>query len=636
MLGRKSVAPLAMVMAGLILTACGDSDSDKTDAQQAAKSSEAQASAATVPTVSNEQLPQLYAQAKQVLFEHRPLSATLYGLQQEDTGYYHNNQLESFTPEAEQQLREKLRKLSMDIKQASSEGMSPEQRDDQRVMANIIRYYAGHQDFPVGYIDVWMGLSPFIVNQINGPLIDTPRTMQSDQAITDEQQALDYIARLANFDEFVGSVEAKFKADIARDWVPPKVVLKGAVRYFDNFLAPVPSEHPLVENFIAKVSRIESIPQDKRDALIAEAKRQVEEVVYPAYQSIAELTRKQLDSARDDAGIWAQPNGAAYYQDAIQQLGDSELSAEVIHQKGLDEVARISKEMDAILRPLGYKKGSVGARMAQLNEESRFLYEDSEQGRAQLLADLNGYIAEINEKMAPLFRTKPPYEVEVRAFPKDIQDGAPGGQYTPPAVDGSKPGIYWINLRDMKANPKFSLKTLTYHEANPGHHWQVALNLAQDDLPFLRRIAPYNAYVEGWALYSELVAKEIGLYEQDPFSDLGRLQAELFRAVRLVVDTGLHHKRWTREQAIEYMAETTGTARSDVVAEIERYMAWPGQALGYKMGMLKILELRDQAKKELGDKFDLAEFHDLVLLGGAVPMLVLEDKVQRWVAEKSQ
>jgi uncharacterized protein (DUF885 family) len=237
--------------------------------------------------------------------------------------------------------------------------------------------------------------------------------------------------------------------------------------------------------------------------------------------------------------------------------------------------------------------------------------------------------------MTELFKTKPPYNVEVRAFPVEIQDSAPGGQYTPPSVDGSKPGVYWINLRDMKANPKFSLKTLTYHEAKPGHHWQMALNMAQEDLPFLRRIAPYNAYVEGWGLYSEKVAEEMGLYENDPFGNLGRLQAELFRAVRLVVDTGLHHKRWTREQSIRYMIEITGTAESEVVAEIERYMAWPGQALGYKLGMLKILELREKAKAQLGKHFELAEFHDLVLLGGAVPMKVLESRVNNWIACKN-
>jgi uncharacterized protein (DUF885 family) len=298
---------------------------------------------------------------------------------------------------------------------------------------------------------------------------------------------------------------------------------------------------------------------------------------------------------------------------------------------GLDEVARISTEMDAILVANGHSAGTVGERMLKINDDPQFLYEDSDEGRAQLLADLNGYIEEINVRMPELFATKPPYDVEVRAFPKAREASAPGGMYSSPRLDGSQPGIYWINLRDIKANAKFDLKTLTYHEANPGHHWQVALNLAQESLPMIRRIAPYNAYIEGWALYSELVAKEMGMYDNDPYGDLGRLKAELFRAVRLVVDTGLHHKKWSREQAIKYMAETTGTVDSDVVAEIERYMVWPGQALGYKLGMIKILQLREMARAALGENFDIKAFHDLVLLGGAVPMTVLEDHVKAWI-----
>jgi uncharacterized protein (DUF885 family) len=302
----------------------------------------------------------------------------------------------------------------------------------------------------------------------------------------------------------------------------------------------------------------------------------------------------------------------------------------------LDEVARISKEMDVILKANGYNEGSVGDRMTALAEEPRFLYADSDEGRAQLLAALNGYIAEMELRMPEQFATKPPYAVEVRRIPVEVQDSAAGGQYTSPSIDGSKPGIYWINLADMKANSKFDLKSLTYHEAIPGHHWQIALNLAQEQLPLLRRIAPYNAYAEGWGLYSELVAYEMGMYKDDAFGNLGRLKAELFRSVRLVVDTGMHAKKWTREQAIQYMAQTTGTASSDVISEIERYMAWPGQALGYKLGMLKIVELRELARTELGAQFDIRAFHDLVLLSGAVPMKVLEQKVKHWITSQKQ
>ena len=583
-----------------------------------------------------QQLNDLFVNARETLFQARPVAATLYGMAQKDVGDYYTSQLPDFTPESEAGFRQSLLQLSQQLTQLESAELSQQAKENKQVMANITRYFAGDPAFSIGYIDTWMGLSPFVINQINGPLIDVPRTMQNDQKITNEQEALDYIGRLAQFDQFVAGIEQKFEHDMAKGWIAPKVVLQGAHRYLNKFLKPEPARHPLMEEFKQKLNSLEDLTLEKKNILIDEAMRQMTQVVYPAYQGITEKVASAIDQGRDEDGIWAQPEGAAYYKDAIRQLGDSDLSPEAIHQIGLDEVARISKEMDQILTIQGYKKGSVGERMVSITHEGRFLYEDSKQGRANLLNDLNGYIDEINQKMPELFKTKPPYQVEVRAFPVEVQDGAPGGQYTPPAVDGSKPGIYWINLRDMTANPKFSLKTLTYHEANPGHHWQVALNLAQDDLPFLRRIAPYNAYVEGWALYSELVAKEMGMYHQDPFGDLGRLQAELFRAVRLVVDTGLHHKKWTREQAIDYMSKTTGSAKSDVVSEIERYMAWPGQALGYKLGMLKIVKLRQQAEKALGDKFDLAEFHDLILLGGAVPMTVLEQKINRWIDLKQK
>jgi len=576
----------------------------------------------------------LYQQATQQLFQQRAFSATMFGLSNREAGKYINDKVEIFTPNNEARLRRALLILSNDIANFQNQDKSTSSQTNQKVMASLTRYFAGNENFPIGYIDSWMGLTPFIVNQINGPLIDIPRIMQNDQAVTNESQALDYIARLGQFDRLVDSIIDKQTADAKKDWLPPAVTLQGAIHYLKGFTSVSPEKHALVTAFSDKVNAISSLSVSEKEFLIKQANNKVRNVVYPAYQAVTESTELLLSKARSESGIWAQPNGEAYYQDAIKQLGDSSLSAEDIHQLGLDEVARISAEMDKILSEQGYKQGSVGQRMVAITDEPRFLYEDSKAGRAELLSDINGYISEMTIKMAPVFKTTPSYQVEVRAFPEEVQDGSPGGMYTPPAIDGSKPGIYWINLRDMKANPRFGLKTLTYHEASPGHHWQAALNMDQKSMPFLRRIAPYNAYAEGWALYSEQVAFELGLYENDAFGNLGRLQAELFRAVRLVVDTGLHQKRWTREQAISYMSEQTGTAESDVIAEIERYMAWPGQALGYKLGMLKILSLREKSKERLGKLFDLSEFHDVVLLGGAVPMAVLEHNIEQWLAGK--
>ncbi len=622
------------IVLALSLSACNNETSSNTNSNVEHKAGNIAKVSAEVNTSVNEQnesINALYQQATKTLFSKRALSATMYGLSTKDVGEYYANKMEDFSPSAETALRQELRALSKKIAAFPLTSTTQADKDTQQVMVSLTRYFAGDEDFNIGYIDSWMGLSPFIVNQINGPLINIPRNMQSDQPIINEKQALDYIARLGQFDVLIASIEEKLASDVAQNWLPPKVTVQGALRYLNGFISANPEQHAFVEVFTDKVNKIEQLTAEQKQQLIAQAIEKVRNVVYPAYQSMVKTTQALLTKARDESGIWAQPNGDKYYQDAIHQLGDSHLTAEQIHQLGLSEVKRISEEMDSILRVQGYSKGTVGERMVALNEEPRFLYEDSKAGRAEIIKDINGYIADITKKMAPVFKTTPSYQVEVRAYPVEIQDGAPGGEYTPPAVDGSKPGIYWINLRDMKANPKFGLKTLSYHEATPGHHWQIALNMDQASLPFLRRIAPYNAYTEGWALYSEQVAYELGMYENDPFGNLGRLQAELFRAVRLVVDTGLHQKRWTREQAISYMAEKTGSAKSDVIAEIERYMTWPGQALGYKLGMLKILSLRDHAKAVLGDNFDLSAFHDVVLLGGAVPMSVLASNVEQWI-----
>ncbi len=619
------------VISALALTACNDNNSATTVEKN---NVQAIASSADTAAQSQKTINALYLQASQTIFKKRALEATMYGLTSKDVGKEFNEQLADFSPENEAKLRQLLTKISREISGYNLLEATSTDIDNQQVMTGITQYFAGHKDFTIGYIDVWMGLSPFIVNQINGPLIDIPRIMQNDQPITTEQEALNYIARLDKFDSMIASIEQKLSFDTAQNWLPPKSTVTGALRYLKGFTSAEPKSHVFVTNFIDKLNKIASLSKQQKQQLTTQVIEKVTTVVYPAYQSVTKATEQLLTKARSEAGVWAQPNGEAYYQEAIRQLGDSSLTADEIHQVGLDEVKRISAEMDTILAREGYKEGSVGARMVSLNDEERFLYEDSQAGREQLLADLNGYIDEITTKMAPVFKTKPSYQVKVRSFPVEIQDGAPGGQYSPPSIDGSKPGIYWINLRDMKANPKFGLKTLTYHEANPGHHWQASLNMDQTSLPFLRRIAPFNAYAEGWALYSEKVASELGLYENDPFGDLGRLQAELFRAVRLVVDTGMHHKRWTREQAITYMSEITGTAESDVVAEIERYITWPGQALGYKLGMLKILSLRAHAKTELGDKFELSAFHDVVLLGGAVPMAVLDRNINQWIKDQ--
>jgi uncharacterized protein (DUF885 family) len=601
---------------------------DKTKQSQADSVKQLQQSQQTV------ELNTLYTQAGKALFLARPLAATSAGAPKELVGDKINTKMTSFTPESEAKLRSDLVSLTQQIAAFPEGGLNSKQLENKQVMESVLRYFSGEPNFNIGYIDVWMGLSPFIINQINGPIIDVPRALTDAHQINTLQDATDYIVRLKQLDELIASVQEKFLADAKLNWLPPKEVLSGAISYLKKFTEKPIANHSLVTSFETKLATLDNVSSEQKNAFIADVKKIINEEVYPAYAQLTEKAKMLLPKSNVESGIWAQPNGAAYYQDAISQLGDSELSAEAIHQLGLDEVARISTQINSILREQGYDKGTVGERMVALSKEPRFLYEDSEAGRGKLIEDVNGFITEVTQKMSPLFKTKPEYQVEVRSFPKETQDSMPGGQYSPPPLDGSIPGIYWINLRDMQAVASFALKTLTYHEANPGHHWQISIALEQKDLPFLRLVAPYNAFIEGWALYSEQIAYELGMYENDPFGNLGRLQDELFRAVRLVVDTGLHHKKWNRDKAIAYMMDVTGTPESSCRAEIERYMAWPGQALGYKLGMLNILKLRTQAEVDLGDKFDLAEFHDVILTGGAVPMAVLKLKIKSWVETK--
>ncbi|KAA3638045.1 MAG: DUF885 domain-containing protein [Proteobacteria bacterium] len=576
-------------------------------------------------------LSSLYQQSAQNLLKTRPTYATVLGVDEGLAGEDFQSKLGDYSPAAEVQLRNRFRELNkrIEVKQVE-QGQAAENK---AVMMHLNRYYAGSDDFSIGYIDPWMGLSPFIVNQINGPLIDVPNQIVTNQPLQSEADVLAYIARLEAFDGFVQSVVAKLDADVSQDWIPPKVIVEQAIKGLESFVAPAVQEHPLYQRLSKELPQISELSAERRDDLLAQAEQAIEQNVYGSYGLLIHLQQQLLTKARPEAGIWAQPNGAAYYREAVKTLGDTDLTPDAIHQVGLDEVERINAELDTLLKSQGYEEGSVSERIIAINHNSDYLYADSEQGRLNLIADLNRYIDEFTPKLAEVFNQSPPYGIEVRKFPKSREASAPGGMYSSPSIDGSQPGIYWINLRDIKAVPTFEMKTLTYHEANPGHHWQIALNLAQADLPLLRRIASFNAYSEGWALYSELLAKEMGQYKDDVMGDVGRLKAELFRAVRLVVDTGLHHKKWSREQAIDYMKTVGAVVESDAVAEVERYMVWPGQALGYKLGMIEMLKLRQFTQQQLGEAFSLKDFHDWVLMGGAVPMALLNQRVNKAVAD---
>ena len=473
----------------------------------------------------------------------------------------------------------------------------------------------------------------YSVTQRGGSYQDIINFMSNTHEVEDEGDAEDYLSRVSQIGRYFDNTFKYVRKEHEMGILPPKFVIEKIIENLHNIRDPEIEDNPLVKDFYTKVDALEDIEAIEKDALKAEMITHMNQVVLRAYDRYLALFNELLPQASNDAGVWKLPDGEAYYQSRIKAMTTTNYTAEQLHQLGLSEVERIVAEMAEILKDQGYGGQSVGEAMLALNEEPRFLYPDTDEGREQILAEYERLIKEIDQGMDEIFAVRPKADVVVKRVPEYRQKTAAGGSYRGPSPDGSRPGVFYANLYDIKATPKWGMKTLTYHEAVPGHHFQIAIKNELEGLPSFRNYIGFTAYSEGWALYAERLAWEYG-YQEEPFSNLGRLQAELLRAVRLVVDTGIHHKRWTREQAIDYMATTTGMAMTDVVSEIERYIVWPGQALAYKVGMIKIMELREKAEKALGDNYDIKDFHNVVLKNGAVPLTILESLVDQYIADK--
>ncbi|QBY02967.1 DUF885 domain-containing protein [Thalassotalea sp. HSM 43] len=565
-------------------------------------------------------------------FQMRPQYAALSGLKSSQTLVVTQDKLDNFAPDVNDDYRQYMREQAVLL--LKHEPFADKKAESSRlIMANIFLHLAGSEKHKQGFIEGYFGHQPYIINQINGPLVDIIYRFSDAFEINSSADVKSYLSLLKEVPAQVQQIKAKFIRDAKSGWVPPKSLMVSSINFLQGFSLVEPKDH-IVYRRLKQLMAQSNIDKAEQKRLLQQTADTLNEHVFPAYQKVIDTMTEYLPQAAPGDGIWAQPGGKTFYTFAIKDQADSDFSADEIHKIGLDEVARISADMDSILSQLGYKYGTISERMAALAHESRFSYENNDKGREKIIADLTGYIEKINKRMPEQFKTPIKYDVIVKPFAKEIEDTASGGQYYPPFPDGSKPGVFLVNLRDIPSIAKFDLPSLTYHETNPGHHWQASLNMDIANIPALRSLAPYNSYVEGWALYSELVAYEMGMYDDDAYGNLGRLKQELFRSVRLVVDTGIHAKRWTREKAITYMMEHAGSAESEATAEVERYMAWPGQALGYKLGMMKIVELRKQAQKLLGPNFDIAEFHDVVLLSGALPLDMLEQNVNDWIASK--
>ena len=574
------------------------------------------------------------AEATRAYFAEIPETATYYGAPADLAGADAASRLNTRTPAAEKARRAKMEAMLATVKDAVATAPDEARRLDAEVLAAQLEGAIGPAriaDYGAIFNVYGFWYTPYVILQNSGPLVDTPNLLEAQHAVKSAADAEAYLARLAAFGPMIDGVLDKVKADAAAGVVPPDFIIAKIQNVIDGFTKVPHAENVLVASFAKKLKEANV---EGADALVARAVDLVGAGIYPAERRLFDWLEEQKATAVHDAGIWRLPNGQALYQAMIRHMTDTELSAEDIHQIGLGEVERILAEMDAILKAQGLSAGTVGERMAGLAKDPRFFYPNTEEGKAKILADIDAQVKRVNAEAPKWFGALPKYDLQVRAVPAFSQDSAPGGYYDSPALDGSRPGTYWINLRDTAIWPKFAVPTLTYHESIPGHHFQNAIALGED-APLLLAVMSSNAFGEGWGLYAEKLAKEMGLYEGDPYGDLGRLQDELHRAVRLVVDTGMHAKQWSREQAIDYVAATEGVHPSEAVSEVERYVVWPGQALGYKIGMLRIEAIRKEAEAALGARFDIRAFHDEVLKYGAVPLPIFEANIRRWIATVS-
>ena len=489
-------------------------------------------------------------------------------------------------------------------------------------------YTTALEGFALPYGDVAVGgwrNTPYVVIQNVGAYLDVPRFLDSEHQISDAADAEAYLSRLQSYPRQLDGELARVAAARAKGLVPPDFLLDKALGQMKQSVDGARKGGGLVES-LERRTREKNIPGNWAER----ARAIVQQDVVPALErQIAELTAQRA-LAKSAPGMWAQPGGDAYYAWALKASTTTTMSPEQVHQMGLNELRELQGRMDPILRGLGYTKGSVGERMQALGKDPRYKFSDGDRGRAEIMAYIQERVRIIRAKLPQMFNTLVKGNLEVRRLPPEEEPGAPGAYGGAGSIDGTIPGKFWINLHTTSLHNKFDLPDLTHHEAIPGHVWQGEY---ANKLPLIRTLLSFGAYSEGWALYAQQLADEFGVYDDFPAGRLGYLQGIAFRACRLVVDTGLHAKRWSREQAVAFFVNEIGSKAQEVRSEVDRYCSWPGQACGYKVGHSEINRQRERARAALGPKFDIKAFNDAVLIGGNVPMDVLAKNVDEYVRE---
>ena len=539
---------------------------------------------------------------------------------------FHSGKLADYTKEEEERSIAKLRNAREGLDDYGPDGLSGQELLTWRIAAWF---------FDDQLRQAELRYSGYRVNQISGVTVNMPQFLTDTHVIKNQKSVRRYLSRLAEFGRVLRETHERVTDDRANGVIPPDFVIERALVGMNKFIEGGAAENPLVTTLGPKLEALDRLDETTAGQLVDEAAQLVATEVIPGYQAMIRLFESMLPEATHDAGIWRLPDGDAIYATKLQSNTTTQYSPDEIHATGLGEVDRIEGEMLDILDSQGIAGESFAERVRIVMEDPAHQFPNTDKGRADMIAYLEDFDRRVMTIAADYFITIPPQPLEIVRVPEYSQDSSPGGYYNGPALDGSRPGRFYINQKQTADNPRWTLPTLMIHEGSPGHHFQISTSQLIEGVPLLRRLSPFNAFSEGWALYSERIAKtDMGLYDNDPLGDLGRLQAEMFRAVRLVVDTGLHAKRWSREQAIEYMITKTGMTTEEVTREIERYVVWPGQATAYKTGQLALLAMREEAELKLGERFDLREFHEAVLMNGAMPLDILKDHLSSWAASQ--
>ncbi len=479
--------------------------------------------------------------------------------------------------------------------------------------------------------DVGGNFSPYVISQQRGAYANVPDFLDSQHRVADAADAEAYLSRLHAFAGAMDEDLVRQKIDVAAGVIPADFICELAIGQM-KALRDQPAAQTILVASIIKKAKAANLPGDWE----ARASKIVSSEVFPALDRQIAAMQAVRAKAKPDVGAWALPGGEAYYADAVKSSTTTNYTPQEVHQLGLEQVADISSRLDAILKARGLTQGPVGARLMVVNNQPDQVFAPTDAGRAEMLRLLNEHIVKVYALLPQAFATLPKAKVEVRRVPVFIQDGASNGYYNSAAPDGSRPAAFYINLKETADWPRYNLWTLAHHETVPGHHLQIALSQESTQIPNLRRYGfGFSAFSEGWALYAEQLAQEMGANDADPLGEAGYLQSLLFRAARLVTDTGIHANRWTRAQATQYMVDTIGNTPSRAQREVERYFAGPGQANSYKVGHTVWVKVRDEAKARLGPKFDLKAYHDAVLLSGAMPLTVLQRHVSDWVATQA-